>query len=721
MGAYSRKKGFQKKSDSFTSRYISGDSRTFKDAPTTDSGAPIPTVSIPYGEESGGLISSIKKLLGKGNSDTEWTSGPANSDSNSGKFVNPFFDEDKAHEATAPAITPVKTEEQKIADGHKHARELSEAVINNKRKFGLITIKDGMFADVKTDIAGLNKLLDSPYPADEGKRQKQLFAILSQYDKAIGTMQGYITHIHEKNGGQSSSGKARLELVEQLLAQSIQDRNYFTACVQEVESNSSIVISSWDDMLANARVIDLTAGDAQLTNIGGGASLLTKRTTSDGKSEFIKPEERTITRKTTGADMLQIVTRLSPAANQVISELKAHLLQDPTSEVHSMESVNEKIIGFFGTILTGFLYGRRNKRDTESQETYEAAMEQEIRNSLAEYSSRYPQYASIYQYFATDSEHMKKLLLISDVIEKKNNESRVAFDNSTIARGSIMSDRNVSTSIMADRLGLSDIVARSRTVLIKTATGEVMKANAMEEARGQKMKDVTDEIEILEKAGIKTEDESQTRPLKISLIYSPDALIKMSDLLVFDIICGQTDRHYENFFVTVTKNPPDENGEATWIVTDVHAIDNDMSFGALPYEEIQRWGGSSHMKSLRKTEHVPRRDEKGEGVKDEDGNFIWEDKTTKSISCMSRKTYDRIMNYSESMAFLDQRHIRNESEMHALTDRLRGVKEELTEMVQSGEIMLVGDDEAEKQTAYEKAKSEIQGDVGYYFKKQYFR
>jgi hypothetical protein len=721
MGAYSRKKSFQKKTDSFTSRYMNGESKSFNDAPSTDSGAPIPTVSIPFGEENGGLISSIKKLLGKGDSDTEWISNPAHPDNNGESFDNPLYDEEEAQSAALPPVTPVKTEEQKIADGHKHARELSDAVIRSKRKFGLITIKDGMFADVKKDVADLNQLLDAPYPTDEDKRQRQLYAILAQYDKTIGTMQGYITHIREKNGGQSSSGKARLELVEQLLAQSIQDRNYFTACAQEVESNSSIVISSWDDMLANARVIDLTAKDAQLTTVGGGASLLTKRTTSDGKSEFIKPEEKTLTRETTGADLFQIVMRLSPAVNQTISELKGHLLQEPASEAHSMESVNEKIIGFFGTILTGFRSGLRNKRIDESQEDYDAAMEQEIRNSLAEYISAYPQYASIYQFFATDSEHISKLLVIDDVIRKKNNESIVASDNPYISKGSIMSDRNVSTSIMADRLGLSDIVAKSRTVLIKTPTGEVMKANAMDEAKGQRMKDVTEEISQLEKEGIKTDGDSKTRPLKISLIYSPDALIKMSDLLVFDIICGQTDRHHENFFVTVTKNPPDENGEATWIITDVQAIDNDMSFGALSYDEILRWNGASHMRSLHKTENLPRRNEKGEPVKDEDGDVIWDTKTTKNISCMSRKTYDRIMSYSESMAFLDQRHIRNESEIHALTDRLRAVKEELTEMVQSGEIMLVGDDEEQKQKAYEKAKNDMQEDVGYYFKKQYLR
>ena len=196
MGAYSRKKSFQKKADSFTSRYMNGESKSFNDAPLTDSGAPIPTVSVPFGEENGGLISSIKKLLGKGDSDTEWISNPAHPDSNSESFENPLYNEEEAQSVALPPVTPVKTEEQKIADGHKHARKLSDAVISSKRKFGLITIKDGMFADVKADIAELNRLLDKPYPTDDPrKRTKQLYGIIAQYDKAIQTMQGYISHI----------------------------------------------------------------------------------------------------------------------------------------------------------------------------------------------------------------------------------------------------------------------------------------------------------------------------------------------------------------------------------------------------------------------------------------------------------------------------------------------------------------------------------------------
>ncbi len=714
MGAYSRKKGFQKKSDSFTSRYISGDSRTFKDAPTTDSGAPIPTVSIPYGEESGGLISSIKKLLGKGNSDTEWTSGPANSDSNSGEFVNPFFDEDEEHEATAPAITPVKTEEQKIADGHKHARELSDAVISSKRKFGLITIKDGMFADVKADIAELNRLLDKPYPTDDPrKRTKQLYGIIAQYDKAIQTMQGYISHINEKGGGQSSSGKARLELVQQLLDQSVKDRTYFSACADEVDRNTSITISTWDEVLNHARVVDMTAKGTQTETIGAGASILTKMTTENGKTTFLKPGEKTLSNKDNNTtEFLEFYNRASSYAHETIEDLLKLLTDTPIIGPKGPLSAQEALVEFSKMTVLGKGLPRKGfaSSQTDTYEQFMAKKRSSYREGLENAIHNDPQFAVIYRYFLSSDENIDKLIEFEDAVTKKRNETSTARDNPEINYGSIISDRNVSTSIMADRLGMTDIVARSQTVLMKSASGEIVSANSMEEAKGERGSDIEAQIKELEEADAKkrAKEANPGPPLKISLIYTPDVLIKMCDLMVFDIICGQTDRHNGNYMLSVTKQPRGEDGQAIWIVTDVKAFDNDLSFGNLRYNTLLNEGQVGFMQSLKKEAAVG---------KDADGSTVFGYVNT--ISCMSKKTYDRIMNYSASMALIDQRHLRSEREIRAMQDRLRGVKDDLRSMVESGQIMLVDEnDDTQKQEAYEKTKREMRFPrIGHYFGK----
>ncbi len=67
---------------------------------------------------------------------------------------------------------------------------------------------------------------------------------------------------------------------------------------------------------------------------------------------------------------------------------------------------------------------------------------------------------------------------------KKKNEYLNATEYARIDGGEVVSDRNVSTSIMAKRLKLTNIVAESKTVLLDNGDGTFAKANAMEEVPG---------------------------------------------------------------------------------------------------------------------------------------------------------------------------------------------------------------------------------------------
>ncbi len=119
-----------------------------------------------------------------------------------------------------------------------------------------------------------------------------------------------------------------------------------------------------------------------------------------------------------------------------------------------------------------------------------------------------------------------------------------------------LTDRNVATSRLAAALGISSMVSDSRTAVIKKDGKEIM-GNVMEDSRGQ----IIDSIK---------EDWS----------YSNKAIGQLFTLQVFDILCGQIDRHHENYHV-ITKKKGDK-----LVVNSVRAIDNDMSFGMSYWDNL---------------------------------------------------------------------------------------------------------------------------------------
>ena len=123
--------------------------------------------------------------------------------------------------------------------------------------------------------------------------------------------------------------------------------------------------------------------------------------------------------------------------------------------------------------------------------------------------------------------------------------------------------RNVATSRLAGLLGISAMVSDSRTAVIKKNGKEIM-GNVMEDSRGEDVRVVGN--------GEKCN-------------YSNKAIAQSFTLQVFDMICGQIDRHAGNFHVTV------KEGE----IKSVKAIDNDMSFGKLVWGEVREGLDQTHL------------------------------------------------------------------------------------------------------------------------------
>ena len=173
--------------------------------------------------------------------------------------------------------------------------------------------------------------------------------------------------------------------------------------------------------------------------------------------------------------------------------------------------------------------------------------------------------------------HGHSSLTSSSLYDKGNTEAnRAAEDVETN-----MANRNVATSRVANLFGLGSLVEQSTNVKVKDKkTGEIREGSLMTLAKGKAARE-------------RNKEELHPQMLKITSVEEREKLAKkkisptlqkeLSSLQVLDYICGQGDRHQDNFFT-------EEDSEKRY--THVHGIDNDNSFSTgVEAESIARREG----------------------------------------------------------------------------------------------------------------------------------
>ncbi len=138
---------------------------------------------------------------------------------------------------------------------------------------------------------------------------------------------------------------------------------------------------------------------------------------------------------------------------------------------------------------------------------------------------------------------------------------RTLVNSSGIKPGSSLSDRSTAASRMADMLGINDMVQKSQSAGVLNK-GKYIKGSVLEEAKGSTGPQ-------LEGYGTK---------------YSKDSVSRIFGLQVFDFICGNCTR--QNDGVLMHTNEDDNK------ISDVKAVNNDVSFGNLRYSEIKNGFGN---------------------------------------------------------------------------------------------------------------------------------
>jgi hypothetical protein len=113
---------------------------------------------------------------------------------------------------------------------------------------------------------------------------------------------------------------------------------------------------------------------------------------------------------------------------------------------------------------------------------------------------------------------------------------------------------------------------------------------------------------------------------------------------VFDLICGQVDRNHNNYLCTFKT---DENGN--YVVDKVTAIDNDMSFGNLTYNQFNQLHQDGPTLAI-----------------EEDGEL--------SIPAMDIEFANAILSLKPEFIENQMLDILSKSEIAALVDRIKGVQ-----------------------------------------------
>ncbi len=157
---------------------------------------------------------------------------------------------------------------------------------------------------------------------------------------------------------------------------------------------------------------------------------------------------------------------------------------------------------------------------------------------------------------------------------EKRSDIEANLETAEIPDGSRIDSRNSAMSAMADLLGVSHVLARSRPMKLIGKDGSVTEGTFMAAADGLDLRNLSPEAEgVNAQAFIGSTDEEK------ELIGK--GMKSIADLQILDYICGNTDRHMGNMLYQIDPKTKKFIG--------VQGIDNDCAWGL--FSETEEEGG----------------------------------------------------------------------------------------------------------------------------------
>ncbi|WP_028234513.1 DUF5320 domain-containing protein [Pseudobutyrivibrio sp. MD2005] len=543
---------------------------------------------------------------------------------------------------------PATTTEEGVALGEAHLsiQAKKQQLIASKVKHWGISFSDSnKMARIKRAIPALDNALTQNMPTQIDSFNDALKHINDLYGEVIDACISYVGNIKTRDRGKSRDGKTRLELTQQVLEQTKKEAGAFQVYATEYFAEHGEEGNPWTSVLYMVRANDLRKdSDSFEEASGGGISTVYRRKVKDNendkapnkdkkkdpfKTTYIKAEESLAWKGTYDSAIELYLSSGAPKAKEIVDAYKK-------AEKGLCNNINY-VWDSVDRALDLDLNEKLNKSHKEYLQ-YEAEKREQNLNLAINYLSTYKET----QIFINENREAIKVFLT--YIHRKAAEFNVATKSAGIAPGSIISNRNVSTSRVAKKLGVKDVVAESQTILMKDKNGSMIKANEMEDAGSNNLHDTL----------------MRAKRHKLDVVFTPRALKQAWELQVLDLICGQVDRHINNYSVDAEL----DHKRCQMIVKSVKGFDNDMSFGAKTLSAMNK---SPHVKSLVS-----------------DGKI--------SVPYLSRSFYENIMAYTPEMAESEQLDIRSKEEIKALQSRLKDIQAQLKKLVDDNKIQLLDND-----------------------------
>ena len=319
-------------------------------------------------------------------------------------------------------------------------------------------------------------------------------------------------------------------------------------------------------------------------------------------------------------------------------ELVKNFMESIKGEIQLSDAMKENLMKAFGDLMPQQLLDRIRKAYTEQNEKeLKGAIDQLDGYGMSAYrSSNFKRNIDSFVQSANCPGLLKEVY--RDATEKVRTEIGKAFTlfarkqfqwsysvgSAGIDPEQSLTDRSVATSKLAGLLGIGSMVSDSGTAVIKK-DGKEITGNVTEDAGG------------------KTIDR-----MKGTWSYSDKAIGQAYTLQVFDMICGQIDRHHENYRI-IEKN---QN------VDSIKAVNNEMSFGKLTWEKIA--AGYENISPL----------------------------TESHVRAMPIAVINQILSLDEKALQDALGDVLDNDSMHYLLDRLAGVQKSIVEYAKNGKAGL---------------------------------
>ncbi len=535
----------------------------------------------------------------------------------------------KISEMTANQQVQNKQEAEELKAYYKLQTE-SNTLINNKRSGSSGQTKDDsvLMQNVKESLGAITKFYtDTPIPASEEDFNAQLTQLQSDYKTLQNNCQIYLNARHSFwKGIIRGEGYRRYKMV-----QAAQTKAYVELAL--LKNRAHLIYNDfkdvtddadrplWVNVLAEARTsyLDLSQEETgKVEYTGGNCNSVIKITQQTGTVAFIKEETRNI-----------------PAAKYTDAYIEKLLNSDLGQKFLKENNLVEKDLKDIINALST-MFSRKDSKLVDrffnnwGPKTYSAKdmKKEDVINKMNDYFRE--ETTTIYNK-VTNLLDKKKTKLGYDIFGEfaeyfylHNLSHNIAKDNVKMEKGASITNRNVATRRLAELLGVPELVPATQKVKYKNQNGKDRYGIIMAQAKGEELYEVNEKIK------------KKTYKYK----YNDLVFLQMNTLEILDVIAGQTDRNNSNIYAEF-----DEKNK----VTNIRAIDNDMSFGKLTYNDIK--------KTKRRFLNA---------LEDKDG-FC-------KLKVVDKRLYDSLMVLTDEMVDYVFADLLFKDELKALKDRIKCVK-----------------------------------------------